>query len=58
LDEADEYFTNPELIEEMFGEQVDMVIDGGIGHNAESTIVDCTGVEPEIVRQGIGILDI
>ena len=56
--EEDEYFTNPELIDEMFGEQVDLVIDGGLGHNAESTIMDCTGTEPEIVRQGIGNLEI
>lgn len=52
-----EYTTNPELIDEKFGEQVDLVIDGGIGGLEHSTIVDYTGEEPEIIRQGIGILE-
>ena len=56
-DEEDiEYITNPELIEEKFGDKVDMVIDGGIGGIEPSTIVDCT-IEPfEIARQGKGEL--
>ena len=54
--EDDDYFTNPELIDEMFGDKVDLVIDGGTGRNEKSTIVDCTGSQPEIVRQGIGEL--
>lgn len=52
-----EYVTDPELIEEKFGDQVDMVIDGGIGSDELSTIVDCTGEEPEITRQGKGELE-
>ena len=56
-EEEDEYYTNPELIDEMFGHMVDLVIDGGIGHNWESTIVNCTKGTPEVTRQGIGILD-
>lgn len=47
----------PELIEEKFGNQVDLVIDGGIGGIEPSTIVDCTNEEAEIVRQGKGILN-
>ncbi|MEG1563146.1 MAG: threonylcarbamoyl-AMP synthase, partial [Bacteroides sp.] len=39
------------------GEQVDLVIDGGMGDTEESTIVNCTGDEPEIVRQGKGWLE-
>lgn len=54
--EDEEYFTNPELIDEMFGDVVDLVIDGGIGQNALSTVVDCTVSPPEIVRQGAGNL--
>lgn len=49
-----EYVTDPELIEEKYGHQVDLVIDGGYGGLIPSTIVDCTGDEPEIVRQGVG----
>ncbi|MDR2816803.1 MAG: Sua5/YciO/YrdC/YwlC family protein, partial [Proteiniphilum sp.] len=57
-DEDDiEYITNPELIDEKFGSLVDLVIDGGIGDTEPSTIVDCTGDEPEIIRQGKGVLE-
>lgn len=52
-----EYYTNPELIEDKFGNDVDFIIDGGIGGIDPSTIVDCTGEEPEVVRQGKGWLD-
>jgi len=51
-----EYITDPELIEERFGLQVSIVIDGGMGGLQHSTIVDCTGDEPEVVREGIGEL--
>ncbi len=49
-----DYITDPELIEEKYGNQVDLVIDGGYGGNRPSTIVDCTSGEAEIVRQGKG----
>lgn len=52
-----EYITTPELIDERYGETVDLVIDGGIGGIEVSTIVDCTKDEPEIVRQGKGVLE-
>ena len=51
-----EYLTNPELIDEKFGDLVDLVIDGGNGRLDSSTIVDCTGGAPEITRRGAGIL--
>ena len=37
-----EYCTDPELIDEKFGDIVDLVIDGGIGGTEGSTVVDCT----------------
>lgn len=52
-----EYCTDPELIDEKFGDQVDLIIDGGIGGTEGSTVVDCTQGEPEIIRQGAGWLD-
>ena len=52
-DDIIEYITDPELIHEQYGDTVDIVVDGGIGNNEGSTIIDCTGSEPEIVRQGI-----
>lgn len=51
-----EYATDPELMLERYGSDVDMVIDGGYGGTEGSTVVDCT-VEPfEIIRQGKGII--
>lgn len=55
-DEDIEYITDPELIEEKFGKEVDLVIDGGIGGVEPSTIVNCCEGEPEIVREGKGEL--
>lgn len=52
-----EYVTDPELIDEKWGDQVDLVIDGGIGGTEGSTVVDCTQGEAEIVRQGAGWLE-
>ena len=51
-----EYTTDPSLIYERYGDRVDMVVDGGYGNAEPSTIVDCTGDEPEIIREGIGEL--
>jgi tRNA threonylcarbamoyl adenosine modification protein (Sua5/YciO/YrdC/YwlC family) len=56
-DEIIEYTTDPELIYEKYRDFADIVIDGGYGRNEASTIVDCTGEEITIVRQGPGILE-
>ena len=56
-DEVIEYTTDPELIHEKYGDKVDIVIDGGYGGNIASTVVDCTGDEPVILREGPGILN-
>lgn len=53
-----EYITTPELIEEKFGRDADIIIDGGIGDIEPSTIVNCVDGEAEVVRQGKGWLDI
>ena len=50
-----EHYTDPEIIYEQFGKLVDLVIDGGAGGIVPSTIVDCTGQEPVVLRQGAGI---
>jgi tRNA threonylcarbamoyl adenosine modification protein (Sua5/YciO/YrdC/YwlC family) len=57
-DEIIEYTTDPELIYEKFRDFADVVIDGGYGRNEASTIVDCTGDEIEIIRQGLGNLEL
>ena len=55
-EDSDEYITDPELLEEQFGKQVSIVIDGGEGGATPSTIVDCTGDEPVVLREGAGEL--
>lgn len=50
-----EYLTDPSLINERWGEEVDLILDAGIGGTEPSTIVDCTNGEPEVVRQGRAI---
>lgn len=54
--EDEDYARNPELITEAYYNSVDFVIDAGDGDTEPSTIIDCTGDEPEIIRQGKGIL--
>ncbi|MFT6337740.1 MAG: tRNA threonylcarbamoyl adenosine modification protein (Sua5/YciO/YrdC/YwlC family) [Cyclobacteriaceae bacterium] len=57
-DEVIEYSTDPELILEKFDGLVDIVIDGGYGNITPSTVIDFTGSEPEIVREGLGDLSL
>ena len=49
-----EYATDPELIYEHYKNQVDLIIDGGYGDNQASTIIDYSGEELEIIREGKG----
>ncbi|MEZ4859165.1 MAG: L-threonylcarbamoyladenylate synthase [Flavobacteriaceae bacterium] len=57
-DEVIEYTTDPELIYEKWQNLVDLVIDSGYGGNIPSTVIDLTGDEPVLVREGKGDLDI
>lgn len=52
-----EDYTDPEIINERFGKQVDLVIDSGIGGMVPSTIVDFTKPEPQVLRLGAGEWD-
>lgn len=54
MDEDVEYFTDPEIIYEAFSNQVDYVIDGGIGSIIPSTVIDFTSGEAVLVRMGAG----
>ena len=56
-DEILEYTTDPELIYEKYQDIAEIVIDGGYGELIPSTIVDCTGEEIAIVREGKGLLE-
>ncbi len=53
-DEIKEYTTDPEEIYEDFKNRVDLIVHGGQGGNVPSTIVDFTGSEPFVTRQGLG----
>ncbi len=55
--EDTEYMTLPELIDEKYGDRVDLIIDGGEGGTEMSTVVSCIDGELEIVRQGKGWID-
>ena len=57
-DEIMEYFTDPIDIYEDYKKLVDLVIDGGIGGNVPSTVVDYTGAEPVILREGTGVMEL
>lgn len=57
-DDVIEYTTDPELIFEKWQNLVDMVVDGGYGDNIGSTIIDLSGHEAVVVREGKGSLDI
>lgn len=57
-DDVIEYTTDPELIYEKWENLVDVVVDGGYGGNIASTIIDLSGPEPEVVREGKGDLSI
>ena len=57
-DEILEYTTDPELILEKWNNTVDLIIDGGYGDNQASTVIDLSGFEPEIIREGKGSVDI
>ena len=49
-----EYSVDPELIYEKYKKIVDVVIDGGLGDMHSSTVINCSGEIPELVRAGKG----
>jgi len=53
-----DYFADPYAIYEKYEDLVEMIIDGGTGNLEASTIVDCTGAVAQIIRQGIGVIDL
>ena len=57
-DEVLEYSTDPELNFEKWQNLVDVVIDGGYGDNQPSTVIDLSGHEPIVIREGKGNVDI
>jgi tRNA threonylcarbamoyl adenosine modification protein (Sua5/YciO/YrdC/YwlC family) len=54
-DEILDYITDPQEIFNQWKHMVDIVVDGGIGQNQGSTVLDCTEREAYIVREGLGL---
>jgi tRNA threonylcarbamoyl adenosine modification protein (Sua5/YciO/YrdC/YwlC family) len=46
--------SDPDEVQERLGKQVELVIDGGAGTLEPTTIIDLTGTEPMLLRQGRG----
>lgn len=53
----DEYVTDPEILDQMYGRSVCAVVDGGIRDHKFSTILDCTEGYFQLIRKGIGEID-
>lgn len=56
-DEDIEYQTDPGLVHEKYAIKVDAVVAGGLGHIEASTVIDCTGGDAKVVREGRGTLE-
>lgn len=52
-----EYTTDPDLIAQRLEDEVDLIVDGGYGHNEPSTVLDCTGDEVVMIRKGLGAIE-
>ncbi|MCF8416816.1 MAG: threonylcarbamoyl-AMP synthase [Crocinitomicaceae bacterium] len=57
-DGIQDYFADPYAIYERYDDTIAMIIDGGNGRLEASTVIDCTSGAPEIVRQGIGTIEL
>lgn len=55
--EDSDYAINPDLIEETYNNQVDIMIAGPDGGLIPSTVIDCTGNEIEVIREGLGPIE-
>ena len=53
-DEVYDYVTDPDVIEERFGNHVDIVVDCGTSTFEPSTVIDCSGNEAIVIREGKG----
>jgi|EP01034_Spumella_vulgaris_P023464 tRNA threonylcarbamoyl adenosine modification protein (Sua5/YciO/YrdC/YwlC family) len=50
----DQPLTDPEMVRERLEKQVDLIVDGGACSFEPTTVIDLSGAEPELVRQGRG----
>ncbi|MDI9356373.1 MAG: L-threonylcarbamoyladenylate synthase [Chitinophagaceae bacterium] len=52
--DTSEYITDPDIIMEKYQKLVDVVVDGGMGGQIPSTVLDATGNTIYVVRYGLG----
>lgn len=57
-DEIKDYFIDPYVIYERFDNDVELIIDGGQGRLEASTVVNLSEGHAQIIRQGIGEIDL
>lgn len=50
----EDYAVNPGLISEAYEGKADLILEGEEGGIVPSTIIDCTGNEPVLIREGLG----
>jgi len=55
-DELLEYDNDPLDIHDLMENLVDLVIDGGLAGRTPTTVIDCTGDSPLVIREGAGEL--
>ena len=58
LTPEDQYLNDPLEIERVYGRWVNLVVDGGLVVPSPSTVVDLSGDEPVLVREGKGDLSL
>lgn len=56
--EDEDYAVNPGLIAESYEGKTEFMVEGDEGSTEVSTIIDCTGNEPIIIRDGKGKIDL
>jgi tRNA threonylcarbamoyl adenosine modification protein (Sua5/YciO/YrdC/YwlC family) len=49
-----EILSDPDIVRERLEKQIDLIVDGGAGTLEPTTVIDLTGPEPVLVRQGRG----
>ena len=53
----DGYYTNPQEIADTYNNDIDLILDAGVMFNQPSTIIDFSGNEPVVVREGAGDIE-
>lgn len=52
-----EWILDPVAVEDTYGDSIDLIIDGGALYPEPSTVIDFSGIDPEVIREGKGVVD-